>query len=74
MAKSLDAEMAAIEAEEQKLQERRKAHAAKVREASIGAVEKGGLLRLPLDRLEGLMAAVKKLGVDEVEKRLLGTA
>ncbi|WP_333574081.1 hypothetical protein [Sphingomonas sp.] len=70
MAKSLDAEWAAIEAEERKLAERRKAHQAKLREASIAAVERAGMLRLPIDRLEGLMKAVKKLGWDEVEKRL----
>lgn len=70
MAKSLDAEMAAIEAEERKLAERRKAHQAKLRDAAIGTVEKAGLLKLPLDRLEQIMAAVKTLGVDEVEKRL----
>ncbi len=72
MAKSLDAEMAAIEAEERRLAERRQAHQARVRETAIGTVEKAGLLKLPLDRLERIMAAVKKLGVDEVEKRLQG--
>ena len=70
MAKSLDAELAAIEAEAQRLEERRKAHASKVREAAIGTVEKAGFFKLPLDRLEGLMSAVKALGIDEVEKRL----
>ncbi|MEG8041216.1 hypothetical protein QP166_18455 [Sphingomonas sp. LR60] len=69
-AKSLDAELAAIAAEERKLAERRQAHQAKVREAAVGAVEKAGLFKVPLDRLEGLMKAVKTLGVDEVEKRL----
>jgi len=70
MAKSLDAEMAAIEADERKLAERRKAHQAKLRDTAIGTVEKAGLFKLPLDRLEQLMTAVKTLGVDEVEKRL----
>ncbi|MBB3349830.1 hypothetical protein [Sphingomonas sp. BK069] len=74
MAKSLDAEMAAIEADERKIAERRQAHSAKVREAAVGTVERAGLLKLPLDRLEGLMKAVKTLGVDEVEKRLTATA
>lgn len=73
MAKSLDTEMAAIEADERKLAERRKAHAARLREAAIGTVEKSGLLKVPIDRLEGLMAVVKTLGVDEVEKRLKAT-
>ena len=70
MAKSLDAEMAAIEAEEQRLAERRKAHRTRLREAAVEQVDKAGLFRLPLDRLEQLMKAVKTLGVDEVEKRL----
>ena len=71
MAKSLDAELAAIEAEERRLADRRKAHQAKLREAAIGTVERTGLLKLPLDRLEQLMTAVKTLGVEEVEKRLM---
>ena len=74
MAKSLDAEMAAIEADERRIAERRQADAARLREAAIGTVERAGLLKLPLDRLEGLMKAVKTLGVDEVEKRLTATA
>ncbi|MET3726058.1 MULTISPECIES: hypothetical protein [Sphingomonas] len=74
MAKSLDAEQAAIEADERKLAERRKALQAKQREAAIAAVEKAGLLRMPIDRLEGLMKAVKKLGLDAVEKRLEASA
>lgn len=74
MAKSLDAEMAAIEAEERKLAERRKAHQQRVRDAAIGTVEKAGLFKLSHDRLERLMKAVKTLGVDEVEKRLQASA
>lgn len=74
MAKSLDAELAAIEAEERKLAERRKAHHARARETAIGMVEKSGLLKLPVDRLEPLMKAVKTLGMAEVEKRLKAAA
>jgi hypothetical protein len=74
MAKSLDAEQAAIEADERKLAERRKALQAKQREAAVAAIEKAGLLRMPIDRLEGLMKAVKKLGLDTVEKRLEASA
>ena len=74
MAKSLDAEMAAIEAEELKLAERRKAHQKKLRDTAIDRVEKVGLLKLPLDRLERLMEAVKTLGMDEVEKRIMAKA
>jgi len=74
MAKSLDAEMAAIEAEELKLAECRKAHQKKLQDTAIDRVEKVGLLKLPLDRLERLMEAVKTLGVDEVENRLTAKA
>ena len=70
MAKSLNAETAAIEAEEQRLAERRKAHKVRLREAAVETVDKAGLFRLPLNRLEELMKVVKTLGVDEVEKRL----
>lgn len=66
--------MAAIEAEERKLSDRRKAHQAKLRDAAISTVEKVGLLKLPLDRLERFMEAVKTLGVDEAEKRLTAKA
>mgnify|MGYP003338291319 CR=1 FL=1 len=68
------AELAAIEAEERKLSERRKAHQGRLREAAIQSVEKAGLLKLPLDRLDGLMRVVKTLGVEEVEKRLKASA
>ena len=56
--------------EERKLADRRKAHLKKLRDTAIDKVEKVGLLKLPLDRLERIMEAVKTLGVDEVEKRL----
>ena len=46
MAKSLDAELAAIEAEERKLSERRKAHQGRVREAAIERVEKLSLIHI----------------------------
>ncbi len=74
MAKSLDAELAAIEADERRLAERRKALQTKQREAAIAAVERAGLLRMPIDRLEAMMKAVKKLGLDTVEKRLEASA
>jgi hypothetical protein len=45
MAKSLDAELAAIAADERKLAERRQAHQAKVREAAHG----GSLSRFEAD-------------------------
>ncbi|WP_235525335.1 hypothetical protein [Sphingomonas sp. Leaf42] len=66
--------MTAILVEERKLADQRKAHLVKVREAGITSVEKAGLLKLPLDRLEGLMKAVKTLGVEETERRLQARA
>ncbi|MGT2516555.1 hypothetical protein ACVOMT_22260 [Sphingomonas panni] len=45
-----------------------------MREAAIQSVEKAGLLKLPLDRLDGLMKVVKTPGVEEVEKRLKASA
>ena len=48
----------------------RSAHLKKLRDTAIDKVEKAGLLKLPLDRLERLMEAVKTLGVDEVETRI----
>ncbi len=48
MAKSLDAELAALAADERKLVERRQALQTRQREAAIGAVEKAGLFKLPL--------------------------
>lgn len=74
MAKSLDAELAALAADERKLVERRQALQTKQREAAIVAVEKAGLLKLPLARLEPLMKAVKAMGLEEVEKRLTAQA
>lgn len=74
MAKSLDAELAALAADERKLVERRQALQTKQREAAIGVVEKAGLLKLPLTRLEPLMRAVKAMGLEEVEKRLTAQA
>lgn len=74
MAKSLDAELAALAADERRLVERRQALQTRQREAAIGAVEKAGLLKLPLTRLDPLMKAVKALGLDEVEKRLTASA
>lgn len=70
MAKSAEAEIAEIEEAFLRLAQRRKAAHGKLREAAIQTVDKAGLLKLPPVRLESLMAAVKALGIEEVEKRL----
>ncbi len=74
MAKTLDEMLADLQADERKLEKRRQALLAKQREAAIGTVERAGLFKLPLTRLEPLMKAVKALGLDEVESRLLASA
>jgi len=71
MAKTAEAEIAEIEEAFTRLIQRKKAAQGKLREAAIQTVDKAGLLKLPPARLESLMTAVKALGIDEVEKRLL---
>ena len=70
MAKSLDDERAAIAADEERLADRRKRLAERERDAALAALDKAGLLKLPLDRIEAFVAQVKKLGFEEVTKRL----
>lgn len=71
MAKSVEEEIAEIEQAYTRLAQRKKAAHGKLREAAIQTVDKAGLLKLPAARLESIMTAVKALGIDEVEKRLL---
>jgi septal ring factor EnvC (AmiA/AmiB activator) len=70
MAKSLDDERAAIAAEEERLLERRKRLADRERDAALQTIERTGLLRQPLDRLTKIAEQMKKLGIDEICKRL----
>ena len=70
MAKSLDDERAAIAADEERLAERRKRLAERERDLALQAVEKSGMLKLPHDRLTRLTQQMKKLGMEEVLKRL----
>ena len=70
MAKTLEQERAAFEADAQRLEERRRKLEEREREQAISAVEKTGLLKLEIKRLTAIVARVKSLGIDEVEKRL----
>lgn len=70
MARTLEQERAAIEAEAQRLEERRKRLETKERDQAIQAVDKAGLLKLEGARLGRLLSRMKSLGIEEVEKRL----
>ncbi|KEQ54792.1 MULTISPECIES: hypothetical protein [Sphingomonadaceae] len=70
MAKTLEQERAAFEADAQRLEERRRKLEEREREQAITAVEKAGLLKLEIRRLTAIVERVKSLGIDEVEKRL----
>jgi len=70
MARTLEQERAALEEEARKLEERRQRLDEREREQAIQAVEKTGLLKLETKRLTQLLARIKSLGFDEVEKRL----
>ena len=70
MAKTLEQERAAFEADAQRLEERRRKLEEREREQAISAVEKAGLLKLDIKRLAALVERMKLLGIDEVEKRL----
>ena len=70
MAKTLEQERSAFEADAQRLEERRRKLEEREREQAITAVEKAGLLKLEIRRLTAIVERVKSLGIDEVEKRL----
>ena len=68
MARTLEQERAAIEAEALKLEQRRQRLEERERDQAISAIEKAGLLKLDAGRLAGLLARIRKLGPAEVEK------
>jgi len=70
MARNLEQERLAIEEEERRLQERRKKLADREREEALQTLERSGLLKLEIKRLESLATRIKTLGITEVEKRL----
>ncbi|KKW90322.1 hypothetical protein [Sphingobium chungbukense] len=71
MARTLEQERAAIEEEARKLEERRQKLEDREREQAIQTVEKAGLLKLDGKRLAQLLARIRTLGIDEVERRLI---
>lgn len=70
MARTLEQERAAIDEEARRLEERRQRLEEKERDAAVQAVEKAGLLKLDAKRLGALLARIRSLGIEEVEKRL----
>ena len=70
MARTLEQERAAIDADARMLEQRRQKLEAREREQAIQAIEKTGLLKLESKRLTALLQRMRTLGFDEVEKRL----
>jgi hypothetical protein len=70
MARTLEQERAAIEEDARRLEERRQKLEEREREQAIQAIDRAGLLKLDAARLTALLARVKMLGLDEIEKRL----
>ncbi|CCW16975.1 hypothetical protein EBBID32_13140 [Sphingobium indicum BiD32] len=70
MARTLEQERAALAEDARKLEERRQRLEEKERDAAVQAVERAGLLKLDAKRLNALLARIRSLGIEEVEKRL----
>ena len=70
MAKGIEAELRQIEAEEEKLRQRRAKLAEQERAEVQKRLEKSPLAKLSLTQAEVLLSRVKALGVEEVLKRL----
>lgn len=70
MANTVEQERAAIEADEKKLADRRRKLVEREQSERQRAIGKSVLMKLDQERLETMLARMKDLGVDEVEKRL----
>ena len=70
MARTLEQERAALAEDARKLEERRQRLEEKERDAAVQAVERAGLLKLDAKRLNALLARIRSLGIEEVEKHL----
>jgi len=70
MAKGIEAELRQIEAEEEKLRQRRAKLAEQERAEVQKRLEKSPLAKLSLTQAEVLLSRVKALGIEEVLKRL----
>jgi TPP-dependent indolepyruvate ferredoxin oxidoreductase alpha subunit len=70
MALSIEQERQQLEAEEQRLADRRKKLNERERSERLKLVEQSGLLKADGARFEAVMKALKTLGIEEAEKRL----
>lgn len=70
MAKGLEAERSQIEADEAKLKQRRERLLQMERAELMKRLDKSSIMKLSLDQLDLLLAAMKTLGTAEVLKRL----
>jgi hypothetical protein len=70
MALSIEQERQLLEAEEQRLADRRKKLNERERSERLKLVEQSGLLKADGARFEAVMKALKTLGIEEAEKRL----
>lgn len=70
MALSIEQERQQLEAEEQRLADRRKKLNERERSERLKLVEQSGLLKADSARFEAVMKALKTLGIEEAEKRL----
>ena len=70
MALSIEQERAQLEAEEQRLADRRKRLNDRERTERLKSVEQSGLLKADGARFDRIMSAIKKLGIEEAARRL----
>lgn len=70
MALSIEQERQQLEADEAKLADRRKKLLERERTERLRAIDQSGLMKVDGATFEGIMKAIKRLGLDEVAKRL----
>jgi uncharacterized protein YyaL (SSP411 family) len=70
MALSIEQERQQLEADEAKLADRRKKLLERERTERLRAIDQSGLMKADGAAFEGIMKAIKSLGLDEVAKRL----
>ena len=70
MALTIEQERQQLEADEARLADRRKKLAERERKERLRSIEQSGLLKVDGAAFEGIMKAMKSLGMDEVAKRL----
>lgn len=70
MALTIEQERQQLEADEARLADRRKKLVERERKERLRSIEQSGLLKVDGAAFEGIMKAMKSLGMDEVAKRL----